>query len=293
MLPEYWENVISTYSDFARRKNLTFHIIKSNPRKILDNRRVEHDYHKRLQNSNLWGKLQHSLAMISLTAPLSVGRFDRILFSSQDDPTKKYMKTVVSRPATDEKIVWADLQVKHEGFITRYDKIAAIKEHIESGSLMIRSCNNHKLAGNRLNCSACGMCYETIVPFVQVGADPNRYGFQVDHSTFKKIRKWFENKKAGGWNYLWDRARRSIPEMVDWDLYGSKEFFEWFKKAENIKTLSRARARGEWKYLHFYNRLPYSLAKYVDKFYSIVDINIHKHNPTSPDSQLPDDAVRQ
>jgi hypothetical protein len=46
---------------------------------------------------------------------------------------------------------------------------------------------------------------------------------------------------------------------------------------------SNQKNERKWIYRKIYDTLPYTVAKMVDKIYSMVDIDIHPHNPYLPE----------
>ena len=163
-----------------------------------------------------------------------------------------------------------------------------IREFLKNNRLMLRVCLSHSALKNvKLNCSTCVKCLARIAGLVLAGIDPNYCGFEVDHSTFKLMKSIFEKRKAGSVRLLetrWKVLQSMIPERIEGDLYGSKEFFEWFKNF----NLDLAR-KDVWFYRDLYNRLPYPLACLLDVVYDILGINIHEHSPIRPNQKRVND----
>ena len=272
--PEYWKQVISTYSDFAKRKGLTLNLVKTNILELLNERRIEHDFHDIILNGTLWIKLLHWI-LLPLAAPLSIGRFDRLLIAAS------HAGHEVTVPACndkriDEKVAWADLQVSHDGYIPRIDKILGpIKEYLEKDDLIFRVCLKRDIERGKLNCSSCEKCFRTIVGLILIGFDPNKCGFEVDQSTFKAIKDMFTNEQFGHstLNVQWKPLQRMAAKS-EHDIHGSLEFFKWFRDFDLF-----SRVEDVEKYRKLYHKLPYQMAKILDELYETVGINIHTHNP--------------
>jgi len=117
----HWEKAIEIYEQFAKRRGLILHLIKTNNSQLLHDKRIEHDFHEIMLNRRLRFTFQHSLMLLPPTAPLSIGRFDRVLIAATNDQTANDSRPIpsVSRPGTDEKILWADAEVTHDGYIHR------------------------------------------------------------------------------------------------------------------------------------------------------------------------------
>lgn len=278
--PKYWEMIRTTYSEFAKRKGLIFNFIETNAREILNEKRIEHDFHELIYEGTFLARLQHSLVLLPLAAPLSIGRFNHLLIAASCDSTYPYDKHPwASQPRTDEKIAWASLQVKHDGYIHRSKKIMnLIKEYLKDNKLLLRVCLDPEHAREKLNCSSCEKCFRTIVPLVLAGIDPNNCGFKVDNSTFKLMKSMFEKKKVNDMPQReWRALQAMIPDKIENDLYGSREFFEWFKGIDLNLT-----QKDVWIYRDLYNRLPYSISRWLDKFFYKIGIDIHEHSPIHP-----------
>ena len=268
---DYWEAVIRTYTKFAEKKNLDFHVIKTNISQILDDRRIEHRFHKELFNGRVRPALQHTLLLLPPVAPLSIGRFNHILMAASVTPEYDFQaRPLATRPETDEKIIWADLTVKHDGYILKNRKIlGVISDHLLENDLILRVCLKSNLNNGSFNCGRCEKCLRTIVLLVLAGVDPNGCGFLVDESTFTWMRSMWEKMKSSDALGPWRTLQESIPTQIGTDIHGSKAFFEWYRNFD-FKTTEK-----NWLKTDLYLSLPYSLAQLLDKVYRKVGINVH------------------
>lgn len=259
--------VKETYSAFAKRQGLNFNFIKTNIIGILNDSRIAHDFYRILRGTNLWIGLQEPLVLLSLPAPLSIGRFNRLLIAASVDSTNDYIKyPCSSQPRIDEKFAWADLRVKHHGYINRFSKTSLIKEYMKNNKIDINVCNSPPL--NLLNCSACEKCYRTITSLVLEGIDPNQCNFNVNELTFQSIKRLLLKKDAGFLlnGDLWTILQTLVPDEVKTDCYGSRDFFLWFKSIKIDKVLKKRDL-----YWTIYNYLPFPLALLLDALiYSII-----------------------
>jgi len=150
---------------------------------------------------------------------------------------------------------------------------------LKNSQLTLRTClarPGDQTTPEKMNCNDCGKCYRTIMQLVQFESDPEKCGFKVDDSTFSKIRDYYEEHGLDSYGL---NTQSVLPENNDYDYHGSKEFFEWLK----CFTLSdNDLAKDRWIYRDFYDILPYSIAKIVNEFYKIFNINIHYGNPKLP-----------
>jgi hypothetical protein len=279
---DYWEMVRSTYESLAKKHGLVFHLTKTNVLDVLGERKIEHRYSEELFYGSLWVRLQHSLVLLSLAAPLSVNRFDRLLIAASEWPTTPETldpnRPHAARPEADEKISWANLSVKHDGFIEKYRKIRAIVNYYKDENVVLRVCLNRKDAPRSMNCNICDKCSRTITQIIQAEVDPNKYGFKVDDSSpFDRYRKYIENH---GLDYSSLNAKKILPETMDIDLYGSKEFFEW------LRGFKLSEKEQELFYRDVYLHLPFPVAKVLNEIYMILGINIHFGNPNLPQERV-------
>ena len=84
-----------------------------------------------------------------------------------------------------------------------------------------------------MNDNECEKCLRTIVTLVFAGVDPNICGFKVDESTFDLIKRKWNKKSISNFTESWWELQERIPEHIDFDIYGSKQFFMWFREAKD------------------------------------------------------------
>jgi hypothetical protein len=272
---DYWEMVRSTYESMAKKHGINYHLIKTNALEVLNERKIEHRYSQELFYGSLWVRLQHSLVLLSLAAPLSVNRFDSLLIAASEWPTGPETldpnRPHAARPEADEKISWANLSVKHDGYIEKYRKIRAIVDYFKNENLVLRVCLNRKDAPRSMNCNICDKCSRTITQIIQAGVDPNKYGFKVhDSSPFDRYKKYIVNHGLDCYSL---NSQKILPESIDFDLYGSKKFFEW------LRGFQLPEKEQELFYRDVYIHLPFPVAKVLNEIYKILGINIHFGNP--------------
>jgi hypothetical protein len=261
--------VRKTYSDFARREGLDVNFVQTNTCHILNDGRITHDFHKILLGTRLWDSLQLPLVLLGLPAPLSIGRFNRLLIAATADPTYELDLSIKypysSQPRIDEKFGWADLRVIHDGYVHRFKKTSLIKEYLKTHDYHLRVCNDPP--PDRLNCSACEKCFRTIAPLAMEGVDPNNCGFKVNNSTFASMRYDLERKKFAlpHVDCSWKVLQNLIPPQTETNLYGSRNFFTWFRNLDIDSVRKKRDLRRD-----LFNSLPYPLAVLFDEFYHSV-----------------------
>jgi hypothetical protein len=259
--------VRKTYSDFARREGLVINFVDTNTSGILNDSRITHDFHRILRGSPLWDSLQLPLVLLGLPAPLSIGRFNRLLMAADSSPPAdsrarelSYKHPYASQPWINEKFAWADLRVILDAYVDRFSKTSLVKEYLKKHEYRLRVCNDPPL--DRLNCSTCEKCSRTIVPLILERVDPNNCGFEVNRSTFESMRSNLEKKKFETWREVrWKKAQNLIPYEMETDLWGSRDFFMWLR---NLDIDSVRKKRNLHKDL--FNLLPYHLAVLFDAF---------------------------
>jgi len=270
------DEIISTYSQFARRMGLEYNVVKTNNSGILDDRRISHDFHQYIYDDWFRVNLQHTFVLIPLTAPLSMGRFNNLLISGDSPSNPEWSTPNASRSDTNEKFIWADLEVSHFGDSYRREKIETIKNNLLNDDLKLKVCLG-KLEMPKLNDNTCHKCLTTILNLVLAGINPNKCGFQVDESTWTKLKDYFENdlhRETFESFHDFLRMQKNLPNHIEHDFYGSREFFYWFRDFD-----LQSKEKDVLFYRNLYHSLPYSIAKKLDKFYLAAGIRIHDNWP--------------
>ena len=270
----FQELVKKEYSNFAEREGLKINFIHTNALKILDEGRVNYLFYKFKENFDVdyWQGLGYSLGHIGQVAPLSIGRFNQLIVAAHRDKSMAYALRKypdASSPITDEKIKWANIQVNHDGCIHRHEKVFTLKKYLNEHKIKLRVCWSSSellLRLHALNCSRCEKCLRTITPLILIGIDPNECGFDVNDSTLNLVKVLFEQKKCTQAHITkwWMPLQKMIPDKIEGDLHGSKEFFEWFKTA-NLDLYARPFNRSLLSIL--YHKFPYYLSNFLKKMY--------------------------
>jgi hypothetical protein len=273
-----WQTIIATYTQFAQQMGLHYNVVKTNTSGILDDYRISHDFHQYLYDGWFRLVLQHTFVLIPLAAPLSMGRFNHLLISGgsprRPDDNRPPGPT---RPETDEKFIWADLKVKHVVDIYREKKISgAIKDSLQKYNLKLKVCLG-KLEKPQLNDSTCVKCLRAIANLALAGIDGNKCGFHVNESTWTRFKEYLKHdleKETFGTLRPFLRMQQNLPNHIDHDFYGSRDFFNWFRDFD-----IQSKEKDVWTYRDIYHSLPYPMAKILDKLYSIMGIRIHDNRP--------------
>jgi len=177
---------------------------------------------------------------IGALAPMSIGRFNRVFTAGGGVPI--YSGLAVDErirvPDIEDNFAWADLSVRVHGFFYRHEKFPSIIEFMDGfDGLKIQTCWFPSLFGGAriefdFNCGNCPKCASGIIGLLIRGRNPNHYGFDVDDSTWDKLKNGFN---------VWGHFRRYIVPMQlfirengmpEGDYHGSRAFLEWFKEAK-------------------------------------------------------------
>ena len=195
---ELQERIKTEYDDFAEREGFKLNFIRTNALEIFDHSRLRHLWGKfqERHEGDYWNGIGFSLHRISQVAPLSVGRFNRLLVAASYE---QWVRDDIDASARtrDETVSWANLNVNYDGDLRRYEIVFALKNLLINERITLRVCLStpeYLYPYNIMNCSRCEKCLRTIVYLVYAGIDPNNCGFNVDDSTFDLIRYIFEEK---------------------------------------------------------------------------------------------------
>jgi hypothetical protein len=185
------------------------------------------DYEFRFHD-NWYSYVAHGLALTSLCAPVTAVRAIGAVYIASSNPIE-FTDPWGSHPLIDNNVAWADVAVIHDAYpLSRQEKIeyisAAAPEYL--ANLMV--CYEHKK-----NCGRCGKCLYTIAGLVLQGVDPRECNFNLDKNVFQHIKKELlsgEIQQDATVVVEWLHIQKHIPEQINNDLFGSKEFFTWFRK---------------------------------------------------------------
>ena len=260
------------YSRFAEREGLTLNLIRTNALDILNIKIVNHlfgslsRFHGRPEGyvstdhwPHYWNGIGFMLAHTGQTAPLSIGRFSRLIAGGGGKFDLVQTKYVDSSYAGD-KIMWSNVRVRLDGEnIHRHEKAIFLKQFFNTHRFRLRVCLQYTARSpDALNCNRCGKCLRTIAECAFAGIDPNRCGFEVDQSTFSILRTRLPSPHSSSLDLAmyWKPLQRAIPNERELNLYGAREFFDWLKKVNLDSSL-----RPYDSFLsNVYHRLPYPIA---------------------------------
>lgn len=255
---QFWRKVWNIYAKTVIQENLKINYIKTNMRELLNEDRLDLEL-GRYFIANWWDNIQNGMAMIGITAPLTItNKIGTLLHASTYG--QKFTYPTFSHPLIENKLAWADIKIVHDGYQTsRQEKVGRVlKDYLGNNhhNFPIRVCYSQF---QDLNCNNCEKCYRSIIGLVLENIDPNKYGFHITNNFFDFIKNYvIKTPKIVAHediNFLWKDIQSHIPEKLSYNLYNSKEFFNWFrdfdlslKKSKNINPL--------WYLFFLYAKLP-------------------------------------
>ena len=268
---QFWVKVWNDSKKYAENEGVELHYVKTNLRRVMNEIRLNAIFGKYLY-ADWWTSIQHGLSFVGLCAPYTKAKGIGTLFYATDhSPTCKYITG--SHIFYQNNFCWGNTKVIYDGLkSSRQEKIQQLKEYIQdpNKSLKIRVCSGQY---QEFNCSKCEKCRRTILGLVLENIDPNSCGFHVTDSFFSSFKdyllsshdKFIVNDSVG---CFWRDIQKSTPEKIDYNLYNSREFFQWFRSF-NLKTKVRRRTPNfVWDLGSLYIRLPQKIRVVTDKFKS-------------------------
>lgn len=231
----FFNKVSKMYRALARNAGLTFNVVDSNIRDILDFNVMNRNF-KRCLGTTVWGSVQQVINQLGVVAPLSVGRFNR-LFLASTYSKKQYdlgLSKHGSRPSVDEVVAWADLSVKHEGYINRIDKAKPVVDFMDDTSFKLHVClkpsaYSRTVIDFDLNCGLCPKCMGTAILLLILGKDPRKYGIPVSNKSWGIFRADIKNADAMYPEIRYRDMQKMVPEHINEDFCGSRKFLERFR----------------------------------------------------------------
>jgi len=243
---KYWKNVKKKYEDWSEKENININFIKTNIATVLNINFLNSLFGRYLTDFNWWGSFQHSITLLGLCAPLTVENIGTIMIASSY--TREFNHPWVSHPLIDNKISFGDVRVIHNGHkLSRQQKIRfVLKKYIQNHEQFppIRVCYKNF---NYFNCNKCEKCSRTITGLVLENIDPNKFGFKINGNYFNTLKKQLvEGKFTFGEDeiFMWRDIQRHIPEIIDHNLYNSKDFFKWLKTFNFSRNINSFRLRS-------------------------------------------------
>jgi len=164
--------------------------IKSSIRFFYDGVRITNAFESKLHDS-WWHGAQHSIGMLSLMAPYAyLMHIDTCILAASFTKEGEGKINCVSFPFIDNALCFGSTHCYHDGYeMTRQDKINLIADYVSKNKLTIqlRVCFSPH---NGENCNACEKCLRTILSLTAAGANPNHFGFRVNHQVYMQAHEY-------------------------------------------------------------------------------------------------------
>ena len=252
-------------SEFAERHDVPISYVKTDSRFLLNNRCVMHrlvPLRERL-SGDLWKALGYALGFLGMTAPLSAGRFDRLIiaaWANREHADRMRENPDCSSPRVDEKIKWSNLSVQHHGCLHRFEKARAMKEWLPGNPLRVCWSREDLESRDRINCQRCEKCARSITALAVGGVDPNSCGFSITPDTVQFMKEFLISKEISPSNlaFWWGPMQREVPEDLEDDRFGLRDFLLWFRSLDLGDGLNPVPSRFSLDYL--YHRFPYPVS---------------------------------
>ena len=217
------------------------------------------------------------LFLLSLCAPVTAVRgIGTIIIAS--GLTGEFQGRSGTSPLTDNKVSWADVNVIHDSYeLSRQEKMRYVcqKENLPYLS-HLRVCNETARAC-KTNCGNCEKCMRTMVGLLVEGVDPNKCNFNLDAKKLSYIRASFiKGRIAIGEAQLliWRDIQRHIPQEINTDIFGSREFFTWLRTYDLSRHRTSKLRSLLWQTQYLFQnkriRLPYIKRKIKCYYYIIL-----------------------
>lgn len=182
-----------------------------------------------------WGKIQHGMALLGVTAPLTILLNIENLYIGSTH-TKETQISWGSNPITDELLKWGDLKITHECYdLARQEKINSIIKFRKGNkkSVGLRVCYSERR--EELNCSVCEKCLRTIMGVILEGDDPNDYGFKVGINFYSQVEDFLNSKVTtpgvlNHWKILKAKAAQKNDFFVFEDELEENKKMKWFSE---------------------------------------------------------------
>jgi hypothetical protein len=245
---KFWGRMWTEISEFADRNRLSAFQIKTDLYRNTNRELLRREF-----GLSWWGDVTAGLFMLGMCAPLTVTRdIGTVIIASSY--TQDFKKGLGFHPSIDNSISWADVTVRHDGYdLSRQQKLHYLCRNETMHNLSnLRVCWD---SAGRTNCGSCEKCFRTIVGLIVEGADPNNCNFDINTKTLPYIRDCFYKGKIAlseGAEFMWRDIQKHIPERIDTDIYGSREFLTWLRGYDLSRYRINKLRKFSWQLYHFY-----------------------------------------
>lgn len=203
---EQWKTIIDyNTTTEAISQNSKFYI-ESNLRRF-----ITFEVDELLPGLGWWGKVQHGLALTSLTAPLAFLKNYSTVYIGSTRSAKMPFSPWGSMPEIDNMVKFAGTSINHDGYeLTRLDKIRTIIELSEQYKVqpLLRVCYHDVKV--QLNCNVCEKCCRTIFAIMIYNKNPQVFGLRVDKQIYQNVKNHLKSGfSSAGTKFYWEEILQS------------------------------------------------------------------------------------
>jgi len=221
---EFWSRVWADISSLANRDGIGAFQVKTDILRNINHELLTNEF------KYSWYGVSSGLFLLGMVPPVTAVRGIKTVVVAASY-TEDYEKNTGAHPSIDTNIAWADVNVLHDGYaLSRQQKINYLcrRENIRYLS-NLRVCWD---SARKINCGNCEKCLRTITNLLLEGIDPNSCNFDIDAGTFPRLKDCFikgRMKLTASQMFMWIDIKKNIPEQIDIDIYGSREFLTWLR----------------------------------------------------------------
>ena len=226
--------------EFAQKLPQGAHTVRTNCYSFLNRRNLDADF-GHLTEGTWWGGIQHGMALLGLTAPITQWRnASSVVIAATHDAS--FDRPWGSDPKIDNLVKWATVVCYHDGYaLTRQQKIDGLVRSYATQAKappLLMVCNSYARVKDRYNCSRCAKCAQAIIGLLIANGDPRRYGFEIADTTFSWIKECLDTATFFARNsdyWTWEDCHRTLrtrTPALEHSIEGASEFLQWFKELD-------------------------------------------------------------
>ena len=221
-----------TTSDFAARMGVKASHIRSNFASLFNLNRIDKELCFPLIKTSYWYGLLHSMAFLSISAPLAWKRQVPQLMIASSFTKGRSDVHCGSFMTTDSEFKFCEQGfTSHDSFdLSRQEKVRLIVEYQKRNNspypFQACSFNDH-------NCCSCEKCFRTIVELVAENANPRDFGFKDINGPLKDHWLKIINSDIALWgvtkeSFYYSQAKNRMRENYLLFDGENKDFVDWF-----------------------------------------------------------------
>lgn len=218
--PGAWQNLRDYVEDFADAVGVRANFVESNLHSFLNPGMLDAHYRRYLEGT-WYAAVGHGLGLLGLCAPLTwASDVGRLAIAATYHEGLDFEESWGSHPDVDGNVEWTGTRCRHDGYdVSRQDKVDAIVEFARESShdVAIQVCNERVE-----NCGRCAKCLRTITGLLAAGADPGRFGYDLDEETVALARECFADQSfhRDEDDWVWSEMGDAIDAREDIDAGG-------------------------------------------------------------------------